>query len=173
MGDVKWTAELEVALFHSMHGHKPVGKITFTTAKDRCASYSRFVYSLCAGLNKHFHMACIQWRLQQRHSISLSTQQIRQHLNNLYDLKTLVGVGHPLSRSESLFSAHRTVLRSFHFLMRRRSSTCLTLCWSASWVSPLSSVPCTDVIQDTLPLLRARDIPPPLPLSLPHTLPTP
>jgi len=23
--EVKWTAELEVALFHSMHGHKPVG----------------------------------------------------------------------------------------------------------------------------------------------------
>ena len=26
MGDVKWSAELEVALFHSMHGHKPVGE---------------------------------------------------------------------------------------------------------------------------------------------------
>ena len=24
--DVKWTPELEVALFHSMHGHKPVGE---------------------------------------------------------------------------------------------------------------------------------------------------
>ena len=28
----KWSAELEVALFHSMHGHKPVGKfICWTT----------------------------------------------------------------------------------------------------------------------------------------------
>lgn len=26
MSEVKWSAELEVALFHSMHGHKPVGK---------------------------------------------------------------------------------------------------------------------------------------------------
>ena len=24
--EVKWSAELEVALFHSMHGHKPVGE---------------------------------------------------------------------------------------------------------------------------------------------------
>ena len=24
--ELKWTAELEVALFHSMHGHKPVGE---------------------------------------------------------------------------------------------------------------------------------------------------
>ena len=24
--EVKWNAELEVALFHSMHGHKPVGE---------------------------------------------------------------------------------------------------------------------------------------------------
>ena len=27
--NVRWTAELEVALFHSMHGHKPVGKTEF------------------------------------------------------------------------------------------------------------------------------------------------
>ncbi|CAI7995446.1 MRG/MORF4L-binding protein [Geodia barretti] len=66
MSEVKWTAELEVALFHSMHGHKPVG------------------------LNKHFHMACIQWRLQRLHSISLTTEQIWEHLHSLYDLKTLV-----------------------------------------------------------------------------------
>ncbi|CAI7995444.1 MRG/MORF4L-binding protein [Geodia barretti] len=65
MSEVKWTAELEVALFHSMHGHKPVG------------------------LNKHFHMACIQWRLQRLHSISLTTEQIWEHLHSLYDLKTL------------------------------------------------------------------------------------
>ncbi len=25
--DVKWTPELEVALFHSMHGLKPVGEL--------------------------------------------------------------------------------------------------------------------------------------------------
>ena len=24
--ELKWSAELEVALFHSMHGHKPVGE---------------------------------------------------------------------------------------------------------------------------------------------------
>ena len=29
MGEVKWTPELEVALFHSMHGHKPVGERQF------------------------------------------------------------------------------------------------------------------------------------------------
>ena len=27
----KWSAELEVALFHSMHGHKPVGKFIYYT----------------------------------------------------------------------------------------------------------------------------------------------
>ena len=27
MSGVKWSAELEVALFHSMHGHKPAGEI--------------------------------------------------------------------------------------------------------------------------------------------------
>lgn len=62
---MKWTAELEVALFHSMHGHKPVG------------------------LNKHFHMACIQHRLQQSIGYLLTTDQIWAHLRTLYDLEAL------------------------------------------------------------------------------------
>ncbi|KAL5481251.1 hypothetical protein EMCRGX_G021382 [Ephydatia muelleri] len=63
--DVKWTTELEVALFHSMHRHKPVG------------------------INKHFHMACIQHRLQQLSGLSLTTQEIWKHLQTLYDLESL------------------------------------------------------------------------------------
>ena len=32
---VKWNAELEVALFHSMHGHKPVGEyVTLFVARE-------------------------------------------------------------------------------------------------------------------------------------------
>ena len=33
--EVKWNAELEVALFHSMHGHKPVGEyVTVFVARE-------------------------------------------------------------------------------------------------------------------------------------------
>ena len=28
--DLNWTPELEVALFHSLHGHKPVGEYIFS-----------------------------------------------------------------------------------------------------------------------------------------------
>lgn len=31
---VKWNAELEVALFHSMHGHKPVGEYVIFFVAD-------------------------------------------------------------------------------------------------------------------------------------------
>ena len=38
-GEVKWTPELEVALFRSMHGHKPVG--------EDCTSPSTSLVTLC------------------------------------------------------------------------------------------------------------------------------
>lgn len=36
MSEVKWSAELEVALFHSMHGHKPVGKYIMSIWSVSC-----------------------------------------------------------------------------------------------------------------------------------------
>ena len=47
---VKWTAELEVALFHSMHRHKPVGQ---------CTQYwNSGMHSLKAPLSLHVSIAC-------------------------------------------------------------------------------------------------------------------
>ena len=158
MGDVKWSAELEVALFHSMHGHKPVGETSPTTNPGlhwvaglslhwvaglslhwvAGLSLHYACSPLCPGLNKYFHMACIQWRLQRLHSITLNTQQLWQHLHSLYDLGTLVSMTSDPSAqcwASKRTSLLRTVLRSFHSQMRRGSSTCLTACWSASSVS--------------------------------------
>ncbi|XP_065891125.1 MRG/MORF4L-binding protein-like [Dysidea avara] len=63
--EIVWTPELEVALFHSMHGHKPVG------------------------LNKHFNMICIQFRLSRATGRQITTQQIWDHLKTMYDIETL------------------------------------------------------------------------------------
>ena len=37
--EVKWNAELEVALFHSMHGHKPVGEYVFLLLRKNIFEY--------------------------------------------------------------------------------------------------------------------------------------
>lgn len=43
--DVKWTPELEVALFHSMHGHKPVGEPK--KVHDYLSAQSRYNSLVC------------------------------------------------------------------------------------------------------------------------------
>ena len=42
------------------------------------------------GLNKHFHMMCIQHKLQQSTGQFVSTKQIWAHLRHLYDIDSLV-----------------------------------------------------------------------------------
>ena len=44
------------------------------------------------GLNKHFHMACIQHKLQHSAGLFLTTKQIWEHLKTLYDLDSLVSI---------------------------------------------------------------------------------
>lgn len=119
MAEMKWTAELEVALFHSMHNHKPVGEERREGGAKGIprGSWPAALSPLLSGLNKHFHMACVQWRLQRLHSISLTTEQIWKHLSTLYDLKTLVS-----------FSAVHT----HHACMYMH--TARTGCYCAGWV---------------------------------------
>ena len=42
------------------------------------------------GLNKHFHMVCIQHKLQQSTGLFVSTKQIWEHLRSLYEIDSLV-----------------------------------------------------------------------------------
>ncbi|XP_029199170.1 MRG/MORF4L-binding protein-like isoform X2 [Acropora muricata] len=61
-----WTPELEVSLFHSMKGHKPVG------------------------VNRHFHMACIHDKFAtSTGKRNISSKQIWEHLQELYNLQAL------------------------------------------------------------------------------------
>lgn len=61
-----WTPELEVSLFHSMKGHKPVG------------------------INRHFHMACIHDKFStSTGKKNISSKQIWEHLRELYNLQAL------------------------------------------------------------------------------------
>ena len=60
-----WDADLEVHLFQSMTGHKP------------------------CGINKHFHMVCIQQRFYERTHINISTVQLWDHINSLWDTAIL------------------------------------------------------------------------------------
>ncbi|XP_078362029.1 MRG/MORF4L-binding protein-like isoform X2 [Oculina patagonica] len=61
-----WTPELEVSLFHSMKGHKPVG------------------------INRHFHMACIHDKFAtSTGKRNISSKQIWEHLQELYNLQAL------------------------------------------------------------------------------------
>ena len=43
-----------------------------------------------AGLNKHFHMLCIQNRFLQLTGLSMPTSVLWRHLESLYDLEALV-----------------------------------------------------------------------------------
>ncbi|CAB3995941.1 MRG MORF4L-binding -like isoform X1 [Paramuricea clavata] len=61
-----WTPELEVSLFHSMKGHKPIG------------------------INRHFHMACIHDKFTtSTGKRNISSEQLWQHLKELYNLPAL------------------------------------------------------------------------------------
>ncbi|EDO30370.1 predicted protein [Nematostella vectensis] len=61
-----WTPELEVSLFHSMKGHKPVG------------------------INRHFHMACIHDKFStSTGKKNISSKQIWDHLHELYNMQAL------------------------------------------------------------------------------------
>lgn len=54
---------------------------------------STTVITVCyAGLNKHFHMVWIQYKLHQSSGVALTTDQIWSHLRKLYDLDSLVSV---------------------------------------------------------------------------------
>ncbi|XP_019848986.1 PREDICTED: MRG/MORF4L-binding protein-like isoform X2 [Amphimedon queenslandica] len=63
--DIKWTPEMEVALFKAMLDHKPVG------------------------VNKHWHMLCIHHRMITQGGVVIPTRLIWKHLQSLYDLAAL------------------------------------------------------------------------------------
>lgn len=65
MEEVKFTPEIEVALFRAMQDHKPVG------------------------VSKHWHMVCIHQRMIAQGFASISTHVIWNHLQKLYDLVSL------------------------------------------------------------------------------------
>ena len=140
-----------------MHGHKPVGK--FTMQLEVVYKLSQSMTPLI-GLNKHFHMACIQWRLERLHSISLTTDQIWDHLHTLYDLKTLVGPTANTTITPSSSPFLRITLKSFPSQMRRGSSIFLTVFWGnrAHW-------------NQSHTFLSPPPPPPPPPLSLAHSTP--
>ncbi|KAL5248634.1 hypothetical protein ACHWQZ_G017722 [Mnemiopsis leidyi] len=60
-----WDAELEVCLFQSMQGHKPVG------------------------FNKHFHMICIQHKFYERTGMNISLGHLWDHINSLWNIPVL------------------------------------------------------------------------------------
>jgi MRG-binding protein len=66
MEDVKWSPEMEVALYKAMVDHKPVG------------------------CNKHWHMLCIQYHIVTQGGVVISISAIWEHLKLLYDLASLV-----------------------------------------------------------------------------------
>ncbi|XP_048760133.1 MRG/MORF4L-binding protein-like isoform X2 [Ostrea edulis] len=60
-----WPVDTEVSLFHAMRGHKPVG------------------------VNKHFQMLFIHEKLNSSSSRKISSKDIWEHLNSMYDLQAL------------------------------------------------------------------------------------
>lgn len=60
-----WNVDSEVQLFYSMKGHKPVG------------------------VNKHFQMACIHEKFRNSIQKDVSSQQIWDHLETMYDMGAL------------------------------------------------------------------------------------
>ena len=61
----EWSADLEVDLLQSMEGHKP------------------------CGINRHFHMICIQQSYFEKTDINISTSVLWDKLNSLWDLSIL------------------------------------------------------------------------------------
>lgn len=93
MEDNRWTPDVDVALFRALHGHKPVGELRYDTPSiDRSAVKSLRVCVIARyeGLNKHWHMACIQQRLAQSLGASFTADDIWERLRGLYDLDALV-----------------------------------------------------------------------------------
>ncbi|XP_065065055.1 MRG/MORF4L-binding protein-like [Rhopilema esculentum] len=63
---LQWNPDLEVSLFYSMKGHKPVG------------------------INRYFHMACIHKKLLSAAGKSeITSKHIWKHLSEMYSLETL------------------------------------------------------------------------------------
>ncbi|XP_071836333.1 MRG/MORF4L-binding protein-like [Apostichopus japonicus] len=62
---VQWGPEMEVMLFYAMRKHKPVG------------------------INKHFHMMCIYEKLVTSATVKISSKQIWDHLETMYDMAAL------------------------------------------------------------------------------------
>lgn len=63
--NLQWDVDMEVQLFYAMAGHKPVG------------------------INKHFHMACIWEKLSNSITKEITTRDIWDHLETLYDIPLL------------------------------------------------------------------------------------
>ncbi|XP_011681006.1 MRG/MORF4L-binding protein isoform X1 [Strongylocentrotus purpuratus] len=63
--DLIWNTELEVSLFYAMRGHKPVG------------------------VNKNFQMMCIHEKFNQATGRQVTSKQIWDHLETLYDMQAL------------------------------------------------------------------------------------
>lgn len=89
-----WTPELEVSLFHSMKGHKPVGKSAFYLQTEFLSLNFVKVFSLrFTGINRHFHMACIHDKFAtSTGKRNISSKQIWEHLQELYNLQALVSI---------------------------------------------------------------------------------
>lgn len=87
-----WTPELEVSLFHSMKGHKPVGKTVFCILclLFLVEFFLEFLHCF-SGINRHFHMACIHDKFAtSTGKRNISSKQIWEHLQELYNLQALV-----------------------------------------------------------------------------------
>lgn len=89
-----WTPELEVSLFHSMKGHKPVGKrMKQIQATFRDVKFFVSFFLCFSGINRHFHMACIHDKFAtSTGKRNISSKQIWEHLQELYNLQALVSV---------------------------------------------------------------------------------
>lgn len=84
-----WTPELEVTLFHSMKGHKPTGESKHIYFEIMILSGPMDVLS--SGINRHFHMACIHDKfITATGKRNISSKQLWQHLQELYNLQALV-----------------------------------------------------------------------------------
>ena len=86
-------------------------------------SYGFNIHSCCvtvymhvyAGLNNHFHMVCIQHKLQQSTGLPVSTDQIWAHLRTLYDIDSLVSYYYYyFTRTEKYHELSRHVLHKCH-----------------------------------------------------------
>ena len=64
--EIVWTTDMEISLLYAMIDHKPVGE------------------------NKHFQMIFIYEKYNNLNDKKLTINQIRDHLNTLYDLNSLV-----------------------------------------------------------------------------------